>query len=151
VLAASVLATAPGDLEERCRTAGGERKSLIARLLGNEVQLAPVLLNDGDSVTVRVTAEDLRGGIRVTGHINGVRRISAGRGKGIVATVMRGFGIVVMVSSLFMVKPDEITQYGWFEALPAVLFFLFGCTLIAGSVYAKRKPRITTSFMEPAI
>jgi hypothetical protein len=150
VLSASVLATTPGDLEDRCRTVGGERRSLIQHLQGNEVRLAPVLLNDGDAITVRVVAEDLRGGIKVSGHINGIRKISAGRHKSLPATVMRSCGAIVLVTALFMVKPDEISKYGWFEALPAVLLFIFGALLIAGSIYDKRRVKITTSFMEPA-
>lgn len=150
VLSAKVLATGPGDLEDRCRTASGERRSLVERLQGNEVRLAPVLLNEGDLIVVRVVAEDLRGGVKVSGHINGVRRITLGRTRSPVPTIMRGFGVVVMVSALFMVKPDEVLKYGVFEALPAVLFFFFGGTLIAASIYDKRKTKITTSFMEPA-
>ena len=150
VLSAAVLATAPGDLEDRCRTAGGERRSLIERLQGNEVRLAPVLLNDGDAITVRVVAEDLRGGIKVNGHINGVRKICAGRRKSLPATIMRSCGALVVVSAVLMVKPGDIIRYGWFEALPAVLFFLFGSILIAASIYDKRRVKITTSFMEPA-
>jgi hypothetical protein len=146
---ATVLSTVPGDLEDRCRTSGGERRKLIDRINGNEVLLSPVLLNDGDSITIRIMAEDYRGGAKVNGHINGVRRISVWRPKTAVFTALAIVGGLIMAFAVWCLEPEYIALYGAGEALPEVLLFLFGYTLLNAGLYGKKKTAATR--LEPAV
>jgi hypothetical protein len=149
VMEAQIVSTAPGDLEERCRNGGGVRKKLIEDIQANEVVLSQVLLNEGDSLVVRFTAEDFRGGVKVVGHINGVRRVTPWHPKTLVATLLRTVGIFIMVSSFFIVEPSAVLKYGLAEALPTVLFFLLGYTLLWSGMFSKRIA--TKSVLEPRV
>jgi hypothetical protein len=145
VLYADVASTSPGDLDERCRTAAGERKSLVESFSGNEVVLAPVLLNEGDSFIVQMLVENLQGGVKVSGHINGIRRITPWRKRSGVSTVFTNVGALVMCAAVLFFEPRQIMNYGLAEALPAVLFFLFGYTLLSAGIYAKTKQTTATT------
>jgi hypothetical protein len=149
VISAVVLSTVPGDLEDRCRNSAGERRELLDRISGNEVLLAPVLLNDGDAITVKMEVENLRGGVRVNGHINGVRKISPWRPNTLIFQSLAVFGGLVMVASFGLLQPPAVLKYGIGEALPAILFFLFGYTVLSAGLYGKEKA--AGANLEPAV
>ncbi len=139
VLFTHVSSTTPGDLDDRCRTVDGEKKSLVEGFSGHEVVLAPILLNQGDSITVQIIAENLRGGVKVIGHINGIGRISIWRAPTAVSTAMINIGAIVMALSALFLEPKAIAQYGFSEALAGLFFFLFGYTILNSGVYSRPK------------
>lgn len=149
VLYADLASTSPGDLDERCRTASGERKSLVESFSGNEVILAPVLLNEGDSFTVQMLVENLQGGVKVVGHINGIRRITPYRMSSGISTVFTNVGALIMCAAMLFCEPAQILDYGLAEALPAVLFFLFGYTLLSAGIYSKSKQTAAATNLGP--
>lgn len=139
VLYADIASTSPGDLDDRCRTATGERKNLVERYEDGNVILSPILLNEGDSITVQMLIENLRGGVKVAGHINGIRRINSWRPKTLAATVLTNCGALAMAAAMLLCEPNAIMNYGIAEALPTVLFFLFGYTLLLAGIRSKQK------------
>lgn len=145
VLFTNLSATAPGDLDERCRSAEGEKKSLIDGFSGHEVVLAPILLNPGDSITVQILAANLRGGIKVIGHINGIGRISSWRAPSLIPTVLINIGAMVMALSMLFVEPTVVAKFGFSEALAGVLFFIFGYTILVAGTYSS--PRLKSKVM----
>jgi hypothetical protein len=148
VLYAEVIATTPGDLDDRCRSEQGSRKDLIEHIDKNEVTIAPILLNDGDSMTVQMLVENLRGSVKVGGHINGIRRITVWRPSTLVSTVLTNIGALVMAAAMLLCEPHEIFRYD-LPILAAVLFFLLGYTLLSAGLYAKQKNMIT--HVEPVV
>jgi hypothetical protein len=149
VVSAEVVSTVPGDLELRCRALDGTHRPLIERITSGEVLLAPILLNDGDSLVVRLKTEDSRGGVRVNAHINGIRKVSVWRPNTLGSTLLRTVGIFVMVSAVWSIEPTDIARYGLNEALPAILFFLLGYTLLTAGIYGKKLA--TRAGLEPAV
>lgn len=139
VVFADVTATTPGDLEARCRTADGEKRNLIEAINESEVVLAPILLNEGDSVTVQVLTQKMRGGVKVSGHINGVRKVAPYRPSSVVAMILINSGALIMAASTLMFEPSSVVRFGISEGLPAILFFLFGYTLLSAGMTNRQK------------
>lgn len=139
VLFTNISSTSPGDLDDRCRTAAGEKKSLIDGFSGHEVVLTPILLNQGDSVTVQIIAEKLRGGVKVIGHINGIRRISLWRAPTAASSAMINIGAIVMALSALLVEPTAVAKFGFSEALAGLLFFCVGYTILIAGIYGRSK------------
>lgn len=148
VLFADISSTTPGDLEDRCRTASGERKSLIETLENNEVRLSPILLNDGDSMTIQMLVEDWRGGVKVGGHISGIRRIAMWKPTTLLSTSLTNVGALSMAGAALLVEPSAIVKYGLSEALPGLLIFLFGYTLLSAGIYNKQKATAASNTVE---
>lgn len=149
IVSATVISTVPGDLEMRCRSVNGEQRHLLESISGREATLAPVLLNDGDSVTVEVVSEDFRGGVRVTAHISGIRKVVPWRPNMLLPTLLISLGVLVMISSFFIVELPAVLTYGLSEALPAILSFLLGYTLLSAGLYGKKSARRAS--LEPVV
>lgn len=149
IVSANVISTVPGDLEMRCRSADGMSRHLLESVSAGEVTLAPVLLNDGDSLTVEVVSEDFRGGIRVTAHINGIRKVVPWRPTMLFPTLLITLGIFVMFWSFFIVELQAVRKYGLSEALPAILCFLLGYTLLSAGLYGKKTAKRAS--LEPVV
>lgn len=110
---------------------------------GQAVVLSPVLLNGGDSITLKMLISHLGRDIEVDGRIAGVKEIhesDRGRARFIVLTLMAfvfiGVGIFLLQRSFPLTAPDP----GFFEhAWPALLLIVTGYVFAVAGLFAHKE------------
>ncbi len=134
ILAASVIETGPADLEDRIKAKKPEA-SLIDRIEERRIFLTPVLLNEGDSITVQLLARNTAGAVTVHGHIEGVKRILCWRERRIWPKVCTYSGAIIMAFAMLGVQPADIVEFAFENILPWILIFFIGLTLLTAGIY----------------
>lgn len=140
VLMADVQETHPPHLEKRT-LAEEAVSSLIDKVDGHEVTLKPVLLNHGDSITVKMLVSKVSGSLNVVGHIEGIREVRRHKESSSMPLVMANCGTFIMVVSLFFLEPSALARNAWREYLPYLMFFLIGYVMLMFGVYLPRAPK----------
>jgi hypothetical protein len=134
ILAASVIETIPADLEERIK-AKTPSAALIEKIVQERIFLTPILLNEGDSITVQLLARNTVGAVDVHGHIQGIKRIICWREKRIWTKVLTYSGAMIMTFAMLGVEPQDIVELSLEHILPWILIFFIGLTLLTAGIY----------------
>jgi hypothetical protein len=138
VLSASVLDTAPSDLDERFPREGNKAK--ILTIENQKVTLNPVLMNSHDSVTIQMLVRDYSGNLTVGGHVTGVKELRQWRPRIAVPVCLIQAGAFTMAGAMLLVDPAALRNFDFIEVLPFVLLFLIGYVLLlAGMSFPKRR------------
>lgn len=135
ILAASIIDTVPTDLKERIKTANGDQKSIIQNTTEDRILLTPVLLNEGDGITVQILARNTAGQIKVHGHIFGVKAINAWKEKRLLQKLLTEIGALVMAFAMLGVQPSDLVNYRLERVLPWILIFLLGFVFLQAGIY----------------
>ena len=133
ILAASVIDTVPTDLKERLK--GDDKKSILQNTNEERIPLTPILLNQGDSITVQILARNAAGQIKVHGHIFGIKAINAWREKRLLQKALTEIGALVMAFAMLAVQPSDLVNYRFQPVLPWVLIFLLGFVFLQAGIY----------------
>jgi hypothetical protein len=137
IVAASIIETTPVDLEERVKHED-KSKSLIQEIEGEKVTLTPVLLNDGDSITVQMLARNAMGGVSVRGHVQGIKRINQWHESRIWSKFLIQLGAFIMAFAMLGVQPSELLAFQLLRVLPWMLVFVLGLMLLNAGIYWPR-------------
>lgn len=137
ILAASVIETSPADLEERIKQSDSG-KSLIERVEGERISLVPVLLNQGDSMTLQVLVQNTTGDLKIHGHMQGINSINLWRENRVIPKTLTHIGALVMAFAMLAVEPSDIVACRFEHVLPWLLIFLLGYVLLNGGLYWPR-------------
>lgn len=130
VIAAGITETTPGDLEDRLK--GG---SLLTTIGKDKVELAPLLLNPEDSITLQLVVRRANGEITVGGHVQGITRLVPYRYSSFVPRMLTQTGALIMAGGMLLVEPDDIRAFGFEHLLPCVLIFATGYVLLHSGLY----------------
>ncbi len=124
ILAAGVIETVPADLEDRIK-AKRPNAALIEKIVQERIVLTPVLLNQGDSITLQLLARNTAGALNVHGHIEGIKRITCWREKRIWRKVLTYSGALTMAFAMLGVEPSDIVNCSIraFTALDIDIFY----------------------------
>ena len=128
VMLVDIAETQPADLDDRCKV-GDNTVNLIDRIDRDKVILHPVLLNEGDSITMQILVHSEIGRPTVKGHIMGVRHIREHKPYNLAARSFTHIGALIMTGAMLMVEPKAIVSYNFEEVLPYVLLFVLGYIL----------------------
>lgn len=147
ILSAEVTDCEPADLDERYRGEDGSVQ-LIERTDRDQLSLKPVLLNEGDSFTIQMllrAPSGLAGRVKVTGHIQGVPRISEHRPRRLGEQALTQAGALVMAGSMVLVEPSKLLPFQIEDVMPCALMFLLGYVFLSAGMYI---PRIAATMAE---
>jgi len=134
ILAASVIETNPPDLEERAGKKN-HKTTLIDKIEDERVYLRPVLMNEGDSITLQLLVRNTSGAVHVHGHIQGIRRITNWQENRVWPKFLTYAGAMVMAFAMLGVEPKDIVDCAIEHILPFVLVFLIGLTWLSAGIY----------------
>jgi hypothetical protein len=141
IVHADVAETTPSDLEERVRVKG-EPAPLIKEIARGRLVLTPTLLNAGDEIVLQMLVNNLTEQIHIKGHIDGISAPRRWRQHTIVPTVMTNAGAIIMAIAMLCVDPSALTEFGWQEILPFILFFLLGYVFLWAGLYWPGRGRL---------
>ncbi len=134
ILAASVIETIPVDLKERIKNAA-EQQSLIQNIEKERILLTPVLLNEGDSITVQILARNAAGEIKVRGHLHGIKTINIWHENRLLPKLLIQTGALIMAFAMLGVQPSDLMQLRFEFILPWILIFLLGVVFLQAGLY----------------
>jgi len=134
IITASVIDTVPVDLEERVK-ADDRNKSLIQRLDGERIMLTPVLLNDGDAITIQMLVQNVTDSMSVRGHIQGISKVNAWHQSRLVPRVFTQFGAFIMAFGMLGVRPSDLVALKIEYVLPWAMIFLIGYVFLNAGIY----------------
>jgi len=137
IVMAEIQETHPPHLEKRT-LCDGAPSSLVDKVEGHEVMLKPVLLNHGDSITVKMLVSKAAGPWNVIGHIEGIAAVKMHRENSSMPLVMANCGTFIMVVSMFFLDPSSVARNAWREYLPYLMFFLIGYIMLMCGIYLPR-------------
>jgi len=131
ILDAHIIETMPADLEERLKD---PNVSLVEKIDQERIMLRPILLNEGDAFTVQLLVLNASGGITLTGHVNGVKRLVEWRENRLLAKGLTQIGAFVMALAMLAVQPNDIVSLRLEPVLPYLLTFLIGYVLLSAGL-----------------
>ena len=132
ILNATVIDTMPVDLHERLST---QQQSLLKNIGKEQLSLRPVLLNEGDAITVQILARNTNGEIKVRGHLNGIKGINIWHKSRLVPKLFIQLGALIMAFAMLGVDPDDLMRYRFDHVLPWLLIFLVGFVFLQAGIY----------------
>lgn len=131
IISATITETVPGDLEDRLKG-----KPLLQGITSqNKLELAPLLLNPQDSITLQLVVRRAVGRITVEGHIQGITAIGPYRYGSIVPRLLTQIGALIMAGGMLLVEPEDIRTFGLEHLLPCLLVFATGYVLLHAGLY----------------
>lgn len=139
IITATAVETAPADLEERLQA---QSKKLIETIARETIELNPVLLNAGDSITIQVLARKSGGRASVEGHIQGIPQIHQWRPNDTVPKLLTQAGAFIMAIAMLGVEPPEIMRIGLMQVLPFALLLCTGVVFLQAGLNWKQAQEI---------
>lgn len=137
ILSVEVVETSPADLDDRLLGSGNT--DLFEKTDNNRIFLRPVLLNDGDSITLQLVVSDLTGSVILSGHIQGIRDIRPLHRKSKLPFIMAQGGALIMAGAMLAVEPAAIKSFQVDQMVPFILLFLLGYVLLFAGISLPKK------------
>lgn len=125
VLYAEVTDTEPVALLDELET-----NSLIEKIDETRVTLRPLLLNQGNTVTVQLILSNPAQRITVGGHIQGIRDIGLRRGASPWPTIMINVGALIMAISMLLFDGTRLQSLEFIHLMPFAFAFLTGYIIV---------------------
>ncbi len=162
IIDVNVIETVPANLEERIKikteastetkqssnetTAASTTTSapvpnspLIEAIAPSRIAMHPILLNDGDSMTIQMLVLNAHGRVGVTGHVNGIANVRAWKESRVIPALLTQIGVLIMASATLFVDPDDLVALALDHVLPYMLAFLLGYVCFSAGLYWPRK------------
>lgn len=147
ILAADVVETNPGDLDDRFRTTEGTSQ-LLEQPEQSRLIVKPVLLNPGDSITLQLLVEDYSSVINIGGHITGVKKVDEVKQRNFLPALLTQLGAFVMAGAMMMLKPTSLFNLRVAEIMPFILLFLLGYVFLWTGIALPKREKIFQSGMD---
>lgn len=148
IVAADVIETVPGDLEERVLCGNG-KTSLIAAIEKDRLMLQPVLLNEQDSLSVQMLVRKYSGKVTVSGHVQGINAIKQMTERNILPVIFTQLGAITMAVAMLLCGPQSLLRLQIDAIVPYFLLFLLGYVLLCAGIYLPQRKAYWLSAESP--
>jgi len=149
VVDVNIIETVPANLEERIKSPAAHSSStdktaitnspLIEAITPSRVLLHPIMLNDGDSLTLQLLVLNAHGRVSVSGHVQGVAKVKSWKESLWLPTLLTQAGAFVMALAMLFVEPSDIVSLAFGNLMPYFLTFVLGYVCFSAGLYWPRK------------